>query len=730
VFVKFHIEPFSGEARCNVEATVLGTMRSTFVGVLFIAIHSCYALTEQETPISRVVKLLKGLAMKAELDGKKEEDLYEAFVCWAKTIIGTKTESNAAARSKIEELESYVADIEAGRIEFSSERKDLEKEIKELFEDIESATALRKKENEEFSAAKDEMNLAIDGLDKAIKVLDEATKDAKQGTFLQRNQAILSEGFSARLADAAALQRAIELGRRSLTSGDAVFLRRLLTGDVPKPDWKKLNRKANFKKKYKARSFKIQDILKDMSKTLKSNLKDAQKKEKKAKSDYEKLKKAKDKSKAEAQEALTKMEDETGSRQMSKEEAQTELKSLKSQVKQDDGFIKQTKASLAEKKKDWKARKELRTGEIAAFSKAIEILNNDEARDLRKRSFESQGYMLLQEEGTVVVSLHKIESAASVLREASQSGADMRLAAMAGRVSIMSKGHFDDVISSIDKMVKTLKDEEASDLENKEDCEESRAEDTRKAIALSRAMDDATDEITRLASEIEEIKSDIKDKEKAKAKAKEELEGATRQRQDENTEFKANLKDDKEMASVLAKAKAVLEEFYKENDLALLQRQPEVSEQLKAGEAPPPPPSTWDKPYGGKTQVSMGVVAVLEIIEDDVQKDIDTAKAAEKKTKEKYDTFKKETDDLIKDLSDAVTDLSEAQGDKEDDIATQKKERSGNNKELASVLKTIEDANPGCEYLTIAYPKKLKNRQIEIDGLRKAKGILQSAKFD
>jgi len=470
--------------------------------------------------------------------------------------------------------------------------------------------------------------------------------------------------------------------------------------------------------------------LKDMSKTLKSNLKDAQKKEKKAKSDYEKLKKAKDKSKAEAQEALTKMEDETGSRQMSKEEAQTELKSLKSQVKQDDGFIKQTKASLAEKKKDWKARKELRTGEIAAFSKAIEILNNDEARDLRKRSFESQGYMLLQEEGTVVVSLHKIESAASVLREASQSGADMRLAAMAGRVSIMSKGHFDDVISSIDKMVKTLKDEEASDLENKEDCEESRAEDTRKAIALSRAMDDATDEITRLASEIEEIKSDIKDKEKAKAKAKEELEGATRQRQDENTEFKANLKDDKEMASVLAKAKAVLEEFYKENDLALLQRQPEVSEQLKAGEAPPPPPSTWDKPYGGKTQVSMGVVAVLEIIEDDVQKDIDTAKAAEKKTKEKYDTFKKETDDLIKDLSDAVTDLSEAQGDKEDDIATQKKERSGNNKELASVLKTIEDANPGCEYLTIAYPKKLKNRQIEIDGLRKAKGILQGAKFD
>jgi len=470
--------------------------------------------------------------------------------------------------------------------------------------------------------------------------------------------------------------------------------------------------------------------LKNMAKTFKSSLKDADEKEKEAKADYKKLMKAKEKQKAEAEEALTKMEDETGSRQMTKEEAETELKSLKSQVKEDEGFIKQTKESLADKKKEWKERKELRTAEIAAFSKAIEILNNDDARDLRKRSFESQGYMLLQEQGKVVASQRRIDSAASVLKEASQSGADMRLAAMAGRVSIASRGHFDDVIGAIDKMVKTLKEEEASDLENKEECEESRADDTRKAILLSRAMDDATETITRLESEIEEIKSDIKDNKKAIAKAKEELEGAKRQREDENTEFKANLADDKEMASVLAKAKAVLEDFYKENELMLVQRQPEVAEQLKAGEAPPPPPSTWDEPYGGKTKMSVGVIAALEVIEEDVEKDITTAEAAEKKAKAKYDAFSKETKAIIKDLSEAISELEDAQGDKEDDVASQKKERTGKNKELAGVMKTIEDANPGCEYLTIAYPKKLKNRQIEIDGLRKAKGILQGAKFD
>lgn len=467
-----------------------------------------------------------------------------------------------------------------------------------------------------------------------------------------------------------------------------------------------------------------------MAKTFKSNLKDADKKEKEAKSDYNKLMTAKLKQKEEAEEALDKMEEETGSRQMSKEEAKTELEALKSQVTEDEGFIKQTKESLADKKKEWKVRKELRAAEIAAFSKAIEILNNDDARDLRKRSFESQGFMLLQEHSTATASLRRIRSATRILTEASRSSADLRLSAMAGRVSILSRGPFDEVIGSIEKMVETLQKEEESDLANKEECESNRADDTREAIVLSRKMDDATETITRLSSEIEEIKSDIQDKKKSIAKAEEQLEEAKRQREDENKEFKANLKDDEDMASVLAKAKAVLEDFYKENDLMLLQRQPEVAKDIEAGKAPPPPPSTWDEPYGGKTQVSTGVISALEIIEEDVKKDISTAKEAEKKAKSKYDTFFKETTAVIKELQESVSDLEEAQGDKEDEIAVQKKERKGKQKSLSGTMKSIEDANPGCEYLTIAYPTKLKNRQIEIDGLRKAKGILQGAKFD
>lgn len=697
---------------------------------LLLAVGPCSA--ERETPITRVVKLLQGLSKKAEMEGKIEEDLYEKFVCWAKTVIDTKMASNAAATSKIDELEAYIADIEAGRIEFTSERTDLEKELKELNEDIESATALRKQENSQFLEAEEEMTQAVTAMDKAIMVLEEATEGHESGTFLQRARATFSEGFAARSEDAEALARAVDLGQRSLSEGDAVFLRRLLTGDVPKADWKKLNRKATFKAKYKARSFKIQAVLKKLNETFTISLSEAREKEQQAQGQYDKLMESKGKQKDEAEEALSKMAQETGARAMNKEDAQEEVDSLKEQVASDDKFIKQTQDSLAEKKQEWKDRKKLRAAEVAAFSEAISILNSDDARDLRKRSFASQGYMFLQEGRTVLSSMQRITSAADVLREAARAGADVRLVALAARSATLSGGNFTAVVEAIDKMLKTLKAEATTDLENKEECEKTRATDTRAAIVASREMDDATDLMTKLLSEIEEIKAEIQVKEAAVKETQEQLDEATEQREEDNKEYQVNLADDEEMAKIVAKAKDVLAGFYKENNLMLVQgqhRQPEVAAELKAGKAPPPPPTTWEAPYGGKTQQSTGVITALEIIEKDVQKDIELSKSAEKEAQSKFDTFKKESLDMIQELNEAISRLTGTKGEKEESVSDLKEERGAKKKSLDAVLKSIADANPGCEYLTTTFWTKRKDRQIEMDGLIKAKAILSGAKF-
>merc|ERR1740122_346070 len=132
--------------------------------------------------------------------------------------------------------------------------------------------------------------------------------------------------------------------------------------------WKKLNRPATFKKSYKARSFKIQDILAKLLETFTTNLDDATTKEKEAQATFDKLMEAKGAELTAAEEALEKMEKENGARGMSK----------------------------AETKAEWKERQALRMKEQEAISKAISILHSDDARDLFKKSFESQGYLFLQ----------------------------------------------------------------------------------------------------------------------------------------------------------------------------------------------------------------------------------------------------------------------------------------------------------------------------------------------
>merc|ERR1719329_1695334 len=107
-------------------------MKSAFLsalGCVALCTSPVSAAASGLSPVSRVVELLKGLSKQIEKDGKKEEDLYETYVCWGKKVIEEKTASNTKAASRIDMLETYIADLESGRIELTTERSDLEKEI-------------------------------------------------------------------------------------------------------------------------------------------------------------------------------------------------------------------------------------------------------------------------------------------------------------------------------------------------------------------------------------------------------------------------------------------------------------------------------------------------------------------------------------------------------------------------------------------------------------------------
>merc|ERR1719437_255065 len=93
------------------------------------------------------------------------------------------------------------------------------------------------------------------------------------------------------------------------------------------------------------------------------------------------------------------------------------------------------------------------------------------------------------------------------------------------------------------------------------------------------------------------------------------------------------------------------------------------------GEAPPPPPKTWDAVDSYAKQGEFGrksILALLDNIIDDVTKDMATAKAEEDKAALEYKEFKTESEAQLAALEKAKASLVKTKGQKESDVTDEK----------------------------------------------------------
>lgn len=703
----------------------------TFMAKVCIFCLLCASPVDAITPVTRVVELLQSLMKQVEKEGDTEKSLYEDFVCWGKTIIDEKTRSNAAAKSRLAELEAYFADLDSGRIELTSERTDLEKEISGLMDDMESASEMRNKEHDDFLDAEDEMKKAIDALNGAIDTLWEATKDH---TGNKTNPSLLA--VRSRLEGAAAnggmeklamyqakLKKAAELGGQFLEKADATFLKRILLGEVPTVDRKKLNRKGNFKASYKARSFKIQKVLQKMKETFEGNLKDARDKEASADFEFKELTRSKKTQLNAAQGALGKMDSENGAQRLSKSQVGKEMENLDKQYAADKTFIAQTEQALREKADDWNKRSSIRADELAAISKAISILQQD--RDVFKRSFASQAQFLQVQQTSHKVATHTGHKAGAALKKAAVLSGDKRLLTLASDLASpkFDMSNFRPVVSAIENMISVLKQDEEVDLEKKQFCESDRMNNTSDAIVLSRNIDESTEHIEKLATVIQECEKKIAELEAENHEAAVALQKAESLRKTAHDEWVKTNADDAKAAAVVKDATEVLKVYYENQrkEESLLQEDPR---------APPPPPPTWEEGYSGKQGEAMGIVAILEMIHEDIRKDRADAKADEKASAAEFEAFEADSKAHMTQLRAEMNSTNADKGAAMESKVGEERVRYADNSTLREVFATIKAADPNCEYYMVNYPMRKRNRLIELDGLHKAKAILTGATFD
>jgi hypothetical protein len=347
-----------------------------------LLIGGALASTQQfsDTPVTRIVSLLRDLSSQLEADAKTEEKLFTKYKCWYKQVTAEKTQANKEAEERIATLTNYIDDIKNGRIEFTDERVRLEKEVADINETLETAKNQRKKENDTYKINDENNQAAITALD---SVVAELGAKAPAGSFLAHR-------FEVR--------KSLEMIRAHISSSEFRFIaEHLYEQDPKKRDWDKLNQKADFKDTYGARSGKIQSTLNKLLNMFKQNKDDADKQESDAKDAYEKLKTSKEAELAEAQQALIDMKEESGARGLSLAEAEEEKESLETQVTNDTKYLGEVQDAFDAKLGEYKMRKETRVAEIASISEAIQFLASDESRDTFSSSFKSQGYFFIQE---------------------------------------------------------------------------------------------------------------------------------------------------------------------------------------------------------------------------------------------------------------------------------------------------------------------------------------------
>ena len=116
--------------------------------------------------------------------------------------------------------------------------------------------------------------------------------------------------------------------------------------------------------------------------------------------------------------------------------------------------------------------------------------------------------------------------------------------------------------------------------------------------------------------------------------------------------------EDNAAVELVANAMGVLEKFYEENGLKFTQLHAQVRRAgeepfVAAGEAPTPPPamSTTDG-----SRESKGVIMMLEMIKEDIEKDIAKAKKQEEEAQAAYDK-------LVEDIESAIAAKEQTKSD-------------------------------------------------------------------
>jgi len=278
----------------------------------------------------------------------------------------------------------------------------------------------------------------------------------------------------------------------------------------------------------------------------------------------------------------------------------------------------------------------------------------------------------------------------------------------------------------VDDLVTELKKEQQDDENKKEYCDVQfdLSDDKKKALEktiadLETSITEAKENILTTKEEIDALEDGVRALDKSVAEA-------TEQRKEENTDYKSLMAGNGAAKELIGFAKNRLNKFYNPK----LYKPPAAMAQIRAhsDDAPPPPPQAVEA-YSKKGEESNGIIAMMDALSQDLQKEMTEAEATEKDAQGDYEQMMADSAEKRAEDSKTLTDKEGALAQLEEMLESQGSDKSSNTKTLQATLSYIQSLHAECDWLVKYFDMRKEARANEIDALEKAKAVLSGADF-
>jgi septal ring factor EnvC (AmiA/AmiB activator) len=668
--------------------------------------------TLRVNPIRRVVNMLDSMTKKIGAEGEAEEKLFEKFMCYCKNGKGSLEASIAAAEDKIPKLESSIKELEAGVGQLVADVEAAKKGREEAKSAMAEGKALREKEAAAFAKESGDFKTNVAAMSKAIAALEKGAG----GSFLQTSMASVLRKLSITMDMSS-------IDRDALSS----FLSLGAAGQ------------------YAPQSGEIIGILKQMHETMEGDLADITKTEEEAVKAFDSMMESKAKEVAAMTAEIEEKTARIGEDGVKLVEMKDDLADTSAALEEDKAFLADLDKNCATKEAEWAERQKLRAQELLAIHETIKILNDDDALELFKKTLPSPSF--LQMETTARATRNR-----ALAMLAAPRAHDFRL----NLVALAIKGRkvsFDKVLGMIDEMTALLAKEQTSDDEKKEYCEAEidKTEDELKALErqvsdLDKAIEEHKGEIELLTADIAALEQGVKDLDKQVAEA-------TETRKEEHAEFSSTLAANSAAVDLLGLAKNRMQKFYnpklyKPAPKRELSAEDRISVNF-GGTAPPtaapggiagtgvtaltqanpgPPPETFGA-YKKSGEESTGVLAMIDMLVADLEKEIQTMEVDEKNAQEEYEELMQVSAEKRASDVKSIADKEGAKADMEANLQKLGEESKATKAEAMAKGKTLMDLHSECDWLISNFETRKEARAAEVDSLQKAKAVLSGADY-